>query len=382
MGTELQSRTVVGVFWSFLERVGHQGVQFCLSIILARFLLPEEFGLIAMLVVFLALAQTMVDSGFGQALIQKEDVTHSDQCSVFYFNVFVSCIAAGSLCLAAPWIAEFYAQPMLIPMTRVLSLTLIINSFGLVQTVLLTRVVDFKTQVKVSLIAAILSGSIGVAMAFNGFGVWSLVAQSLSSSLFRTILLWLFDSWRPSLLFSFGSLRDMFGFSSRLLASGLLATLVDNMYAIVIGKLFSAADLGFYSRAQDFQRITVRNMSATVGRVIFPIFSSVQSDKARLKRGVGKVLTTLAMVNFPLMIGLAVVAEPLVIVLLTEKWLPCVPYLQLLCVAGLLRPLVVVNLNVRVTSREVCNTCRYICFNICLVKICLLISGTSRITQL
>jgi len=346
MGPSLRSKTLHGLFWSFFERIGQQGIQFIISIILARLLLPEQFGLIAMLIIFMAIAQSFIDSGFGQALIQKQDATHIDECSIFYFNIFVGFLAAGLLCLTAPWISDFYNQPLLIPLTYALSLNLIFNAFGLVQTTLLTKYIDFKTQLKVSVIATFTSGTIGVTMALNGFGVWSLVAQSLSSNLFRTALLWFFNTWRPSLTFSFVSLRGMFAFGSKLLCAGLIATIFENIYLIVIGKMFSAADLGFYSRAQGLQQLPVMNISTTVARVTFPVFSSVQDDKARLKRGVRKALLMLAMVNFPMMIGLAVVARPLVLVLLTDKWLPCVPYLQLFCVVGMLYPLHAINLNV------------------------------------
>jgi len=346
MSRSLKSKTIHGVFWSLLERGGQQGIQLVISIILARLLLPGQFGLIAMLTIFMAIAQTFINSGFGQALIQKKDATHIDECSIFYFNILMSFLAAGLLCLAAPWIADFYNQPMLTPLTRALSLNLIINAFGLVQITLLVKRVDFKTQLKVSMIATALSGTIGVTMAFNGFGVWSLVAQSLSSNLFRTALLWLFHRWRPAWAFSYASLRIMFAFGSKLLCASLIHTIFDNMYLIVIGKVFSAGDLGFYSRAKRLQQLPVMNLSGPVGRVTFPIFSSVQDEKPRLKRGVRKALTTLAMINFPVMIGLAVVAKPLILLLLTEKWLPCVPYLQLLCVVGLLYPLHFINVNV------------------------------------
>ena len=342
----LKNKTLHALFWSFLERFGQQGIQFIISIILARLLLPEQFGLIAMLIIFMAIAQSFIDSGFGQALIQKQDATHIDECSIFYFNILVGFIAAGLLCLTAPWIAGFYNQPLLVPLTCVLSLNMIINAFGLVQTTLLTKQIDFKTQLKVSVIATAISGTIGVSMALNGFGVWSLVAQSLSSNLFRTALLWLFNTWRPLLAFSFVSLLGMFTFSSRLLASGLLETVFQNIYLVVIGKLFSPADLGFYSRAQRLQQLPVSNTSTIISRVTFPVFSSVQDDKPRLKRGVRKALTMLVMINFPIMIGLAIVAKPLVLLLLTEKWAPCIPYLQLLCVVGMLYPLHVINLNI------------------------------------
>ena len=342
----LRHKTTRALFWSFLETAGLQGIQFIISIILARMLLPEQYGLIAMLAIFMAIAQTFINSGFGQALIQRKNINHVDECSIFYFNILVSFLAAGLLCLAAPWVADFYNQPLLIPLTRVLSLNLIINAFGAIQTTLLTKLLDFKTQLKVSMIATFLSGTIGITMAFNGFGVWSLVAQSLSSNLFRTILLWFFTNWRPSLVFSLKALREMFGFGSRFLASGLLDTVFRNIYVVVIGKLFAPAALGLYSKAHKLQKFPTVSLSSIIGRVTFPVFSTIHDDSNRLKSCMRKALTTVAFANFPLMIGLALVAEPLILLLLKEKWLPCVPYLQLLCIAGLLYPLHVINRHI------------------------------------
>jgi len=342
----MKNKTINALFWSFLERIGQQGIQFVIAIVLARLLLPEQFGLIAMLTIFMAIAQSFIDSGFGLALIQKQDADHLDECSIFFFNILVGFLVAGALFFLAPWIAAFYKIPLLTPLARVLSLNLIINAFGVVHTSLLTKRIDFKAQMKVSVIATVLSGSIGVAMAYRGYGVWSLVAQSIGSNLFRTTLLWLFLPWRPSWIFSPASLRSMFSFGSKLLFSGLLDTIYTNLYLVVIGRVFSATDLGYYTRAEQTQQLPVSNLSSTVGRVTFPVFSSMQDDKIRLKRSIRKALSTLAMVNFPLMIGLAVVAKPLVLVLLTDKWLPCVPYLQLLCVVGMLYPLHAINLNV------------------------------------
>jgi len=350
MSKSLKSKTLHALFWSFLERIGQQAIRFFISIILARLLLPEQFGLIAMLMIFMEIAQFFIDSGFGAALIQKQDLTRIDECSIFYFNILVSFLATGLLCLAAPWIAGFYNQPLLVLLTRALSLNLIINAFALVQFTLLTKNIDFKTQLKVSIIATVISGTVGVTMAYNGFGVWSLVAQSLGNNLLRAILFWFFSTWRPSLVFSFNSIRVMFSFGSRLLISALLNAVFQNIYFVVIGKLFSPSDLGFYSYAERLQKIPVANISGIIGRVTFPVFSSVQDDKPRLKRGVRKALTALAMINFPMMVGLAIVAKPLVHVLLTDKWLPCVPYLQLHCAVGILYPLHTINLNVLIAQ--------------------------------
>ena len=341
----LKHKTLHALSWSFLESIGLQGIRFAIGIVLARILFPEQFGLIAMLTIFIAVAQSFLDSGFGAALIQKRDVTQIDTCSIFYFNIMVGVVAAGVLCLIAPLIATFYNQPILTPLTRALSLVIVINSFGLIQTSILSKNIDFKAQTKVSLIAGIISGIMGIILAIMGFGVWSLVVQQITSTFFRTLLLWFFSDWRPTLIFSFRSLREMFGFGSRLLASGLLNQIFDNIYLLVIGKLFSARDLGFFTRALNFQELPSSTLSRMVDRVTFPVFSSIHDDPARLKRGLKKALTTLVLVNFPMMIGLAVIARPLVLMLLTEKWAESIPYLQLLCFVGLLFPLQVINLN-------------------------------------
>lgn len=350
MITDLKHSTMHSFFWSFIEKIGQQGIQFIITVILARLLLPEEFGLIAILMVFMAVAQCFVESGFGSALIQKQDASHLDECSIYYCNIVLGFIAASLLYLAAPWIALFYNIPILVTLTQILCLNLVINSFGIVQTTLLTKHLDFKAQMKVTLIANVVSGTIAVAMAYQGAGVWSLVIQSLLGNLLRTILLWFFLSWRPSWMFSFNSLKTMFTFGSKLLFSGLLDTLYRNLFPIIIGKFFTATDLGFYSRANQIQQALVGNISWPVARVTYPVFSSIKDDKPRLKRGVKKVLSTMAMVIFPLMIGMALIARPLVSVLLTEKWLPCVIYLQLLCFLGLLYPLNLINLNVLIAQ--------------------------------
>jgi O-antigen/teichoic acid export membrane protein len=342
----LKSKTYRGAFWSLIDAIGMRFVQFAIGIVLARLLLPEQFGLIAMVTIFMAIAQTLLDSGFGAALIQKKEVTDADTSSVFYFNIIISLFLAGILCLAAPWIASFYSQPDLLLITQVMSLLIVINSFAVVQTAMLTRNVDFKTQTKVSLLAGLSSGGIGITMAFSGFGVWSLVTQQISAAGFRAILLWLLNPWRPNFIFSFHALSQMFSYGSRLLASGLLNQIFENLYYVVIGKLFSPMSLGFYTKARNLAEMPSMTLSRIIGRVTFPVLSSIQEDNIRLKRAMRKSLTMLFFINTPVMIGLAVVAEPLVMVLLTEKWLPSVPYLQLLCIIGLLLPFHTLNLGI------------------------------------
>ena len=346
MADSLKSKTLYALSWSFVEAIGLQSVRFVIGIILARLLFPEQFGLIAMLYVFIAVANVFIESGFGAALIQKRDATQIDICSIFYFNIMVGLAVAVLLCLVAPWIAAFYHQPILAPLTRAMSVIVVINSFGLIQSTLLSKQVNFKTQTKVSLLAGGMSGIIGIFLANEGFGVWSLVTQQVCNSLFQTAFLWLFNPWRPALLFSFYALKELFGFGSRLLVSGVLNQLFEHIYYLVIGRIFSATDLGLFTRAKSLQELPSHTISGMVGRVTFPVFSRIQDDPARLKRGMKMALTFLVLVNFPIMIGLAVIARPLVMLLLTEKWAECIPYLQLLCVLGLLFPLHVINLNV------------------------------------
>lgn len=346
MADNLKNKTLHALFWSATERIGLQMIQFVVSIILARLLLPEEFGLIAMLVIFIAIADAFINSGFGQALIQKKEATHIDECSIFYFNALIGFLAAVLLCLAAPWIADFYNQPQLILIIYALSFNLILSALGLIQVTLLSKHLNFKVQQKVSFISAIGSGTIGVTMALNGFGVWSLVTMQLTNTLFRTSLLWLFNTWRPSWTFSFSALRSMFGFGSRIFLVGLANALFVNIYSLVIAKLFSPMALGFYTRAESLQRLPVLTIGGVINQVTFPMFSSIQDDKPRLKRALSKALNMMVLIVFPMMVGLAIVAKPLVLVLLTEKWLPSVPYLQLFCVIGMLYPIQLINLSV------------------------------------
>ena len=341
----LKSKALRGFGWSFVEAIGMRTVQFVVGVILARLLLPEQFGLIGMLSIFIAVAQTFLDSGFGASLIQRPVVSDRDTSSIFYFNLLVGIAATSGLYFLAPFVANFYSQSILTPLLRLMSLLLVINSLGLVQTVLLTKEIDFKTQTKVTIIASVLSGSLGIYMAYHGYGVWSLAVQQIAGAGVRVILLWVLSTWRPKWVFSMQSLREMFGFGSKLLVSGLLNTFFENIYLIFIGKFFSASDLGYYSRANTLQQLPSQTLSGLVSRVVFPVFSSIQHDREWIKRGMKKVLTTLVLVNFPMLIGLAVVAQPLVLLLLTDKWLPCVPFLQLLCLVGLMYPLHLINLN-------------------------------------
>jgi len=345
MVDSLQQTAIRGLAWSTIERISQQFLHFLFVIVLARLLSPGEFGLIAMVSFFVAISQTLVDSGFGVALIQKRDADHLDECSVFYFNIVVGAIGASALFFSAPLVARFYSQPILESITRWMSLLLVISSLGATQHRLLMKRLDFKSLFRVSAIATPISGFLGVGLAYRGFGVWSLVVQQLVFNAMYVGLLWFFVGWRPGWKFSFASLKSMFGFGSRLLATGLLDSVFQNIYHLVIGKLFSATELGFYSRAMMTQQLLAQNLNATVSRVTFPIFASIQNDKLRLREGARKGLVFLGTINFPLMIGLSVVSRSFVSVVFSDKWLPCVPYLQLLSIVGLLYPLGTINLH-------------------------------------
>jgi len=346
MMDNLKYRTINGVLWSAAERASNEVLRFVIVVMLARLLSPEQFGLVAMLAIFIGISQTFVNSGFGAALIQKKNASQTDYSTVFYFNIIVGLFLFGILFCFAPFIAAFYQEPQLVALTRFMGLTIVISSFGLIQNTLLTKKIDFKTQTTVNMIALSCSGIIAIIMAWKGFGVWSLAVQAVSLDFFRTLLLWFFNSWRPTAEFSEKAFRSLFSYGSKLLAASLLNTIFTNIYAVVIGKAFTTTDLGFYTQANRLQRLPAQNVNSIVQRVTFPAFSSIQDENARLKRGYKKALKLLVFVNFPIMLGLIAVAKPLIGIVLTEKWMPAVPYLQLLCVVGSTYPIHSLNLNI------------------------------------
>jgi len=341
----LKDKAIRGMGWTAVQQFGRQGIRFVISIILARLLLPKDYGVIGVLMVFIALSRTIIDSGFSQALIQKKDVTHRDESTVFYFNILLSLCCYGIIYMAAPWIERFYGMPELASLARVLCLGLVIVSPGLIHTTRLTKQVNFKPLAGVTLVSIILGGALGITMACHGFGAWSLVGQQLTSNVFTTIGLWLCCRWRPALVFSVASLRSLFGFGSRVLASSLIDTAFRNAYTLVIGKIFTPAALGHYARAESLGRLPVQNLAVIVRRVTFPIFSSIQNDTPRLKRGMGHALTMLFFVTCPIMLGMLAVADSLVLVLLSDKWAETIPYVRILCLSFALYPLHVINRN-------------------------------------
>jgi teichuronic acid exporter len=332
--------------WSAIDAAGRRGVTFAVTIILARLLSPLEFGLVGMISIFTALASAIVDSGFGAALIQRNTITESDKSSVFYFNAAVGAVGGTMLFLSASPVAHFYRQPILLPMVRWMALNLFIESLGVAQVALLTRSLDFRSQFKAGFLALLVSGLVAVSMAASGWGVWSLVAQTVLSTTVFTATVWILCSWRPRTRFNPSSLRSLARFGSPLLCASFLNVVFDRVQMLIIGKAYSANQLGYYSRAFNTQQLPSSLLSTIVGRVMFPVFAQRSDDIHNLRRNVKSALAGLMLFTLPIMTALAITARPLVLVLFGEKWLPSVPYLQLLSVAGLCWPIHIINLNV------------------------------------
>lgn len=345
MPESLKNKTVKGTIWSMVERLSVQGVSFVVMVIMARILTPTDYGLVGMLTIFIAISQSLIDSGFSQALIRKQNRSQVDCSTVFYFNIVVGVVIYILLYICAPLIARFYEEPILSSITRLISLSVVINSFVVVQRALLTECLDFKTQAKASLSASVISGVVGILMAKYGFGVWSIVVYQLINLSVNVGLLWILSRWRPSLQFSWPSFIEMFGFGSKLAVSGIIDTIYKNLYLIVIGKIFKAADLGYYTRAQLFADFPSSNFTGIIQRVTFPVLCSIQDDDERLCGVYRRFLKLSAFVIFPLMMGLVAVAHPLVVLLLKEQWDFTAVLLQILCFSMMWYPIHSINLN-------------------------------------
>ena len=342
----LKQKTFKGVIWSAVERFSTQGVQFLFGILLARLLTPNDYGMIAMLTIFMAVSQTFIDSGFGNALIRKPDRNENDKATVFFFNIFMAAACYAAIFLAAPYVAQFYNMPQLADILRILAINLIIQAFGSIQRLNLTIDLNFKMLAKISFSGAVVGGTAGLICAYNGLGVWSLVVQQMTTTSFRVLLFWGLVRWRPKSFFNKTSFKNMFGFGSKLLASGLLNTLYENIYDLIIGKFFSASTLGNYSRASHFANFPSSNITGIFQRVTFPVLSKIQDDPVKLRKGYLKFLNMSTLVIFPLMIGLAALAKPFILLVLTEKWANVILILQIICIAHMWHPVHAINLNV------------------------------------
>jgi len=341
----LKEQAVNGVLWSTAGTILSFTIEFLVGIFLARILTPEEFGLIGTIMVVIAISQVFVNSGFSQAIVRKQDCTEKDYSTAFYFNLIIGVFLFLILISTARPLSNFFNNNELKPLIQVLGTGLVISSLTLIQQSILIKKINFKLQTKIAIIAASLSGTIAILMAFTGFGVWSLVAKNLINQGITSSLLWYYNRWRPLLIFSLKSFKELFGFGSKLLLSGLIGTVFNNIYYAVIGKYFSAQDLGFYTRAELFKNVSSQNVERIVTSVTYPALAKIQDDQNRLHSAFRQSLTITFFVVAILMFGMAAVADSLIISLIGEQWRQSVLYLQMLCFIGLIYPLNSININ-------------------------------------
>lgn len=338
-------KILIGFFWRFAERCGAQGVMFIVSIVLARLLLPEDYGTIALITVFTTILQVFVDSGLGTALIQKKDADDLDFSSVFYFNFAICIILYLGMFVMAPYIAIFYDDSSLTSIIRVISLTIVISGIKGIQQSYVSRNMLFKRFFFSTIGGTLFSAILGIIMAYAGFGVWALVAQQLSNTAIDTLILWLTVKWRPKKMFSWNRLKRLLSFGWKLLVSALLDTCYNNLRNLIIGKMYSSSDLAFYNQGDKFPKVIVTNINASIDSVLLPTMSTAQDDKERVKQMTRRAIKTSTYIMAPLMMGLAFCAEPIVRIVLTDKWLPCVPFLRIFCITYMFWPVHTANLN-------------------------------------
>lgn len=342
----LKQQTKKGLLWNSAGNIANLGIRFVFGIILARLLDPDAYGVIGILTVFISVVSVFIDCGFSQALIRKSDRTQIDFSTEFFFNIGVGLLAYLILFVSAPFIADFYEMPILTPVLRVLGVGVIINSLCVVQSAQFAIKLDFKTPAKLAVGTQLFSGAIGIVLAYKGWGVWALVFQQVSGGLLNAILLWFLAGWRPTIEFSKDSFRYLWGYGSNILGASLIQQIYDNLYPLLIGKFFSASSLGLYSRAHGFASLPSGNLSGVLSNVTFPILSKIVDDKERIVSTYRRMIKSTAFIVFPLMLGMAAVASPMVKMLLNEQWYGCILYLQLLCFALIWQPLSSLQLNV------------------------------------
>lgn len=345
MSESLKDKTVKGVAWSGIDNVVQMGVTFVVSIVLARLLSPDDYGLLGLIAVFTAVCQALINGGFITALIRKKDATDDDYNTVFISNLGMSLLLYAIIYVCSPAIANFFERQELVALTRVSSLGMIIGALALVQQTRLTKRIDFKTQTKITIIASVTSGVIGIAMALLDFGVWALVAQQLSATTLRTILLWFYNKWIPQLRFSSTSFNELFGFGWKMMVSGLLDTVWKELYQVIVGKFYSPATLGQYTRAKQFSQLFSSNLTSVVQRVTYPVLSNIQDDKVRMISAYRRIIKTTMFITAISMFFLGAISEPLLYCLIGPKWHEASTYLPLICISGSLYPLHALNLN-------------------------------------
>lgn len=342
----LKNKTIKGVGWSAADALLGQGVTFIVGLVLARLLSPDEYGLIGICLIFTTVLNGIVDSGFSNALIRKKDVTDEDYNTMFTTNMAISIVLYVLLFISAPFVSDFFHRVELIALVRVTGLILFFNALSITQVTILTKNIDFKTKTKASLVSAIISGVIGIAMAFMGYGVWSLVAQQLSKQLLYTLCLWVLSKWWPRFTFYKDSFKYMWGFGWKLLASGILNNVWNQLYQVVIGRCYTSSTLGHYTRANEYASIFSSNLTLIVQRVSYPVLAEIQDDKERMVQGYRKVIKVTMFVTAVCMISLGAVSEPLIYTLIGTKWHEAATYLPLICISMSLYPLHAINLNI------------------------------------
>ena len=346
MADDLKTKTAKGVGWGFADNILGLGITAAANIILARILSPADFGIIGMTAIFMTLSTSLVDSGFTGALTRKKDAVKADFDTVFYFNLAVSCLLYAVLFFCSPFIARFFKEPILVPVIRILGISLIINAFGIVQKIILVRRIDFRTQAWISLVSSFAAAVAAVAMAFYGFGVWSLVVLQVGKLAVNTILLWSVSKWYPGLCFSRKSFRDMFSFGGRLLITSIISAIWSEMYSFIIGKMYSSSVLGQYSRADKVKNMVTSNVSSVMQKVSYPVLASIQDEGERQINVYRKILKTTVLISFTAVFGVWAVAGPFILTFFGDQWLPAVGYLRIMCFSGLFLPLMMCSANV------------------------------------
>lgn len=345
MATELKKQTKKGLYWKFADQFSNYGMQFVVGIFMARMLSPDDYGITALPAVFMMVGGIFASAGFGQAMVRKPELTEQDLATAFYYSVGVGALIYILLFIASPWIAAFYHVPVLTPLIRVTALSFIYGPIGAPQQIILQRRLDFKTPTTIAVVTRIISGVVGIYMAYNGYGVWALTISALVSGLSGQLIVMYFVRWYPKTGWSKESFQYLWGFGNKYMASQVIDTLYNNLTPIIIGKFFSTADLGMYNRAQGYARMPSQNVHGVISSVTYPVLAKIQDDDDRLGHAYIKMLKVTAYIVFPMMVGLAALAKPLIVVMITAKWLPCVIMLQLLCFSMMWWPIHAINLN-------------------------------------
>ncbi len=342
----LKSSAISGVTWTAMERFGQQFLRLIIGVIIARILEPSMFGIVGMTVVFTDLAQSILDSGFGSALIQKKDRNEIDYSTCFYFNVVVGLVLYIVLFISAPYIADFYHTEELADVIRVISIGFVFNSLIISQNAKLSAEFKFKASAIINIASYLISGIVGIVLAYIGFGVLALVFQQVLACLLRVLFIEIYTKWIPMLIFSKRSFHYLFNFGNKVLVSGILLSIYNNLYTLVIGRIFAPAEVGYYNRANQFASLPSSTLIGIVMKVAYPLMAEVQDDTDRLRRSYQKFLRLPIYVIYPLLVGLIVLAKPFIVLLIGEKWIFCVPLLQVLAFSYMFDPLSHVNLNI------------------------------------